>query len=171
MRAAAPALQSVGVVALQLEEDLDPCRRIAADLDARATALLKQGDRKGALALFEEATKWLAVAEERDRLTVGNQPVMVSDKVTHTETARRGASVALTSAKKSGHPVRMAIAASEWKTVTKYAAKRLKRSQAALSRYLTDDEETGLETPPEVADQVRKDFGLGDDVWPRPPRR
>ena len=140
------------------EDDADAAFKALAELALKAYA---RGDVTRALELMREA------GEVRGRLTGGNRKVMVSDNVTDAQLARRGASVARAAAVKSGHPVALAIAASPWKTLTKYASQRLRKSQAALSRYILGT----LETPPEVADQVRRDFGLGDDVWPRPPRR
>jgi hypothetical protein len=137
---------------------------LADQAEAEGIQLSAAGDTHGAMLKFAEAANHRKTAAA---LTVGNRPVIV-DRVVSTETARRGNSVARASAQKSGHPVRLAISASKWKNLTAYA-KHLGKSQAALSRYLSEDDH--LETPPEVADQVRKDFGLGDDVWPRPPRR
>ena len=80
---------------------------------------------------------------------------------------RRGAAIARVWAARSGHPVALAICASKYGSVSGYARRRLRISQPALSRYLGGS----LECPPEVADWVHYDFGLGDGVWARPPRR
>jgi hypothetical protein len=110
------------------------------------------------LATLQE-TNAAAMAALRAEESTGNNV-----QVTKAQKARRGESVARTRAK---HPVAVAIVGSDWKTTTAYARRRLRVSQPAFSRYLTG----GLECPPEVADKVREDFGLGDDVWIRPPRR
>ncbi len=87
--------------------------------------------------------------------------------VTRAQQKRRGEAVARGKAKKSGSPVAIVIAVSRWKNQTRYASERLRTTQSSLSKYVSGV----LECPPEVADKVRDDFGLGDDVWPRPPRR
>jgi len=116
-----------------------------------------------ALASAERAIRELTGAIERLRLpepeSSGNQV-----DVTKAQKQRRGEAVARAKAK---HPVALAIVASQYKTMTAYARRRLRISQPALSRYIRGD----LDCPPEVADKVREDFGLGDGVWKRPPRR
>jgi hypothetical protein len=82
----------------------------------------------------------------------------------------RGVGVAGAFARKSGSPVALAIAASKYQTISDYAVKRLGIKQPTLSRYLTK-KKSGLSVPVEVADKVFEDFGLGDDAWPRPPKR
>lgn len=77
---------------------------------------------------------------------------------------RRANAVARAYAK---HPVAIAIVGSAWRSCTHYAESRLGISQSTFSRYLSGK----LDTPPEVADWVFKDFALDDRVWKRPPRR
>ena len=82
--------------------------------------------------------------------------------MTDAQLKRRGSAIARGWAKKSGHPVGMAITHSKWKSTTRYATDRLDISQPALSRYMSG----GLPCPRRVADRVKADFGLGYDVWP-----
>lgn len=85
---------------------------------------------------------------------------------------RRAHSIAIARALHPGRgrrrsAVALAIVSSDWRTITRYARERLGVSQPALSMYMSGDRMV----PPEVADCVRGDFGLGDEAWPCPPRR
>lgn len=81
--------------------------------------------------------------------------------MTEAQTTRRGQAVAKARAKKNGSPVALAISASPWKNQTEYA-RALGISQPGLSRYISGS----LPCPRNIADRVKADFGLGDDVWP-----
>lgn len=149
-------------------EDL---RALAAKHEAAGMAAIDKGDGELAAAEFARAKAARVAVARLEQLTAGNNPGidkgMTSAQREAKQRARRGRRAAEGKAAVSGHPVALAIVASRWRNQTRYALERLKISQPALSRYINGS----LETPAEVADAVKADFGLDDRVWPRPPRR
>ena len=133
-------------------------RELSREAYAAAARAIKAGDVKLARELSKLAVQLAADAEG---LTDGNNPGIITD-VTSAQIDRRGRAVAVAKARKSTSPVRAAIVASQWKTLGAYAP-RCKVSQGTLSKYINGD----LSCPAPVADRVKKDFGLGYDVWPK----
>ncbi len=136
----------------------------AAALDEQGREAMEQGRVEDAAVAFAQSLFRRKVAEQ-----MGLQPEydsrIVRD-VTSAQIQRRGDAIARSRAERSGNPIALAIAASKWRSITKYA-RHLRIAQPTLSRYLSGI----LDVPPEIADRVFADFGLGDDAWPRPPRR
>lgn len=134
-------------------------RRLAADLDAKADAALKRGDLDEAARLTLEATKWMAAAAERDRLT-GHHASDNVRKMTGTQLARRGRAVAAAKATTALHAACAGDA--RFGSLRRYAELR------KIGRSSLNDYANGVAPCPEWVDRlVRKDFPTLVWDWPR----
>jgi hypothetical protein len=142
---------------------------MAAELDDRGRALLKERKSTEAAEAFALANVYEHAAAEMER--IAGATGLPSPKrlgtlkgMTPGQIDKRARAIAGAHADKSKDPFLKALKKTEWRSMNRYARERLGISPAALTLYRQGKHPV----PPAVAKQVKEDLGLAADsrTWP-----
>lgn len=156
---AAPPLPSRRVTADELEAEAQRLRREADEASDRGETAKSLRLLSRALDRWEDAARLRR--EEMRGLPPREQPANVQSMLTAAQLARRGRAISAT--KVGDHPLKSAIAASEWGSLRRYAKDRLGISPSAFTGYLGGK----YACPVTVDRQVREDFPRVAVKWPK----
>jgi hypothetical protein len=144
-------------------------RRMAAELDQRGKALLKEHKPTEAAEAFALAEVYETAASEMERIAGGKglpAPKRLGSLkgMTPGQMDKRARAIAGAHADKSKDPFLKALKKSDWRSMNRYATERLGISPASLTLYRQGKHPV----PPAIAKQVKDDLGLPADsrTWP-----